>query len=184
MFCVVPKSYLGDRRVFPSPIVSGLWDKCPTDVVCNCIRSQNTSQQKQPQRDDNWINLGKLVACASTAAGGFPARIKVRNIPGSMGTSLIHRQSARLQSNFSFIVVYPLLTMRHPDNREQYFKSKRLQNQSAKIRKNPLSLLKHISQIPFIFRPLNFAAATISEHSKNPRRPKKARHRSNACYWH
>ena len=57
MFRVVPKSYLGDRPKFPSPNVSGLWDKCPADVVCNCIRSQNTSQEKQPQRDDNWINL-------------------------------------------------------------------------------------------------------------------------------
>jgi hypothetical protein len=58
MFRAVLKSYLGDRRVFSSPNVSGLWDNCPTDVACNCIRSQNTSQQKQPQRNDDWINLG------------------------------------------------------------------------------------------------------------------------------
>ena len=82
------------------------------------------------------------VACASTAAGG------VSCTDVSAAHPLITPAISAIAINF-FIVVYPLLTMRHPD-KGTYFKSKRLQNQSAKIRKNPFTFETYITDTIYL----------------------------------
>ena len=143
--------------MFPSPNVSGLWDNCPTDVICDRIRSQTPANKNSPSAMITGSTLDS-VSCASTAAGG------VSCTDVSAAHPLITLAICAIAINF-INVIHPLLTMRHPD-KETCFKSKCLQNQSAKIRKNPF-ILKHISQIPLIYRPISSAPAVY------PRRPKR-----------